>query len=95
MAEPIRLGLILQGEDAREFWENIDNPKVTKEQVEFFRDAIRAHKVHFLWYYVMSPCFSHDELKLILYTQQEDVVEHMIDTKKEKNIEIKIVEECI
>ena len=48
MAEPIRLGLILQGEDAREFWENIDNPKVTKEQVEFFRDAIRAHKVHFL-----------------------------------------------
>lgn len=46
MAEPIRLGLVLKGEDAREFWENMENPEVTKEQVEFFKDAIRIYKEH-------------------------------------------------
>jgi len=46
MAEPIRLGLVLEGDDAREFWENMENPRVTKEQVEFFKDAIRLYKKH-------------------------------------------------
>lgn len=46
MAKPIRLGLVLEGEDAREFEENMKNPKVTKEQVEFFREAIRVYNKH-------------------------------------------------
>jgi len=46
MAEPIRLGLVLEGEDAREFWEHMKNPKVTKEQVEFFREAIKVYNAH-------------------------------------------------
>jgi len=27
MAEPIRLGFVLEGEDAREFWEHVKNPE--------------------------------------------------------------------
>ena len=39
MAEPIRLGLVLEGNDAREFEERMCNPNVTKGQVAFFREA--------------------------------------------------------
>jgi hypothetical protein len=47
MAEPIRLGtLIHDPEDVREFEERMRNPKVTKEQVEFIREAIRVYKTH-------------------------------------------------
>ena len=46
MAEPIRLGLVLEGKDAREFEESMRKPKVTKEQVEFIREAIRVYKTH-------------------------------------------------
>ena len=46
MAEPIRLGLVLKGDDAREFEERMRNPKVTKEQVEFVKEAIRVYKAH-------------------------------------------------
>ncbi len=46
MAEPIRLGLVLEGEDAREFEERMRNPKVSKEQVAFFREAIREYNRH-------------------------------------------------
>jgi len=43
MAEPIRLGLVLEGEDAREFDERMRNPKVTEEQVAFFKEATRVY----------------------------------------------------
>ena len=47
MAEPIRLGLLIEDpEDVREFEDNMRNPKVTKEQVEFVREAIRVYKAH-------------------------------------------------
>ena len=46
MAKPIRLGLVLEGEDAREFEENMRNPKVTEEQLAFFREAIRVYEAH-------------------------------------------------
>jgi hypothetical protein len=46
MPEPIRLGLVLEGEDAREFHERMRNPKVTEEQVAFFREAIRVYNTH-------------------------------------------------
>ena len=45
MAEPIRLGLVLKGDDAREFEERMKNPKVSKEQVEFFREAIKVYNM--------------------------------------------------
>lgn len=44
MAEPIRLGLILEGDDAREFEEHLRNPQVTEEQVAFFREAKKVYK---------------------------------------------------
>ena len=44
--EPIRLGLILEGEDAREFEERMKHPKVTKEQIEFIKEAIEIYRTH-------------------------------------------------
>lgn len=46
MAEPIRLGLVLKGDDARKFEERMKNPNVSKEQMEFFREAIKVYKMH-------------------------------------------------
>jgi hypothetical protein len=47
MARPIELGLILEGEDAEEFLEDLRNhKKPTKEQMEMFREAIRIYKEH-------------------------------------------------
>ena len=45
-AEPIRLGLVLEGEAVREFEERMKNPKVTKEQIEFIKEAIKVYKSH-------------------------------------------------
>ena len=36
--------MILVGEDAKEFLENDKNPKVTKEQIEMFKDAKRMYR---------------------------------------------------
>lgn len=38
MAKPIELGLVLEGEDAKEFWENEKKP-ATKQQIELFKHA--------------------------------------------------------
>jgi uncharacterized protein (DUF1778 family) len=46
MAHPIELGLILEGEDAKEFLEDLKNPKATKEQIEMFKEAIELYKEH-------------------------------------------------
>ena len=47
MAQPIRLGLVIDDpEDVRVFNENMKNPKVTKEQVEFFKRAIEVYESH-------------------------------------------------
>jgi hypothetical protein len=46
MAKPIELGLILEGEDAEEFMRNEKNPKVSKEQIEMFKKAMRLYKTH-------------------------------------------------
>lgn len=47
MAKPIELGTILEGEDAKRFWEDRKNPKVTKEQVEMFKEARRIYECNF------------------------------------------------
>lgn len=41
MAEPIRLGMFLEGEDACVLDESMKHPKTTKEQHAFFREAIK------------------------------------------------------
>ena len=41
------LGLILEGEDAKRFWEDQKNPIVTKEQIEMFKEAKRIVKNNF------------------------------------------------
>jgi hypothetical protein len=47
MAHPIEIGLVLEGEDALEFIEDLRNPKKpTKEQMEMFREAVKIYKEH-------------------------------------------------
>ncbi len=43
MAKPIELGLVLEGEDAKEFFRNERNPVVSKKLVGMFK---RAKKIH-------------------------------------------------
>jgi hypothetical protein len=47
MAHPIEIGLVLEGEDALEFLEDLRNPKKpSKEQMEMFREAIQIAEAH-------------------------------------------------
>ncbi|BBL64824.1 hypothetical protein [Methanosarcina mazei] len=39
MAKPIEFGLVLEGEDVKEFMKNEKNPVVTDEMVEMFKKA--------------------------------------------------------
>ena len=43
MAKPIELGLVLEGEDAKEFFRNERNPVVSKELIGLFR---RGKKIY-------------------------------------------------
>ena len=43
MAKPIELGLVLEGEDAKEFFRNEKNPVVSKKLVGMFK---RAKKIN-------------------------------------------------
>lgn len=42
MAKPIDLGLVLDGDDAVDFWENEKKP-ATKKQIEMFREAKKIY----------------------------------------------------
>lgn len=44
MAKPIELGLVLEGEDAKEFWENEKNPVVTEEMIKLFKRAREVYE---------------------------------------------------
>lgn len=46
MACPIELGLVLEGEDAEDFLEDLRAPKVTEDQIRFFREAIKIYRDH-------------------------------------------------
>jgi len=46
MAKPTRLGIILDGADAEEFWKNEEDVTFTKEQLEFYKNARRVYKEH-------------------------------------------------
>lgn len=45
MAQPIKLGLVLEGEDAKEFWE-YEKRKPTKKEIEMFKEARRIYEDH-------------------------------------------------
>ena len=47
MAKPIEFGLILKDEDAKQFWMDKKNPKVTREQVDMFKEARQIYKCNF------------------------------------------------
>lgn len=47
MAYPIELGLVLRGEDAEEFLEDIRNPAIaSEEEVSIFKQAIELYRMH-------------------------------------------------
>jgi hypothetical protein len=46
MARPIELGLILEGEEAKEFLKNEKSTAFTSEQLAFFREAKRIYRDH-------------------------------------------------
>lgn len=47
MAIPIEhITLIEDPESVKEFEENMKNPKITKEQIEFIKEAIKLYKEH-------------------------------------------------
>ncbi len=64
MANFTELGTVLEGEDAKRFWEDRKNPKVTKEQVEMFKEARRIVKNNFK-FNAYSYCVSDNKVKKI------------------------------
>ena len=65
MAHPIELGLVLEGEDAIEFLEDLRNPKATKEQIKMFKEAIKIakeHPVEFWWDRILNDFLNNDAL---------------------------------
>ncbi|MEI6102715.1 MAG: hypothetical protein WCP70_02115 [Methanothrix sp.] len=46
MARPIELGLILEGEDAEEFIEDLLHPKVSEKKVCILKKAQEIYKAH-------------------------------------------------
>jgi hypothetical protein len=47
MAYPIDLGLVLEGEDARAFLEDIVNPpEASAEEISAFKEAIKIYSLH-------------------------------------------------
>lgn len=44
MAEPIELGLVIEGEDAKKFFENEENPNVTDGMIEMFKKAKKIYE---------------------------------------------------
>ena len=47
MAKPIELVLTLEDEDAKIFWENMENPpKISDDELNFYKDAIKLYHDH-------------------------------------------------
>jgi hypothetical protein len=47
MAYPIELGLVLEGEDAEAFLEDLRNPTAASdEEVSIFKEAIKIYRMH-------------------------------------------------
>jgi hypothetical protein len=46
MTKPTRLGIILDGADAVEFWKNEEDATFTDKQMVFYKNARRVYKEH-------------------------------------------------
>jgi hypothetical protein len=46
MAKPVRLGLVLEGEAAKEFWKNEEITAFTPRQLAMFKEAKRIYKAN-------------------------------------------------
>lgn len=46
MAKPIRLGLVLEGEAAKEFWKNEEITVFTPRQLAMFKEAKRIYRAN-------------------------------------------------
>lgn len=44
MAKPKEIGLVLEGDNAKKFYEYMDNPPITDKGRELIREAIRCYK---------------------------------------------------
>lgn len=46
MAKPVRLGLVLEGEAAKEFWKNEEITAFTPGQLAMFKEAKRIYRAN-------------------------------------------------
>ncbi len=46
MAKPIRLGLVLEGEAAKEFWKNEKAIEFTPKQLALFKEAKKIYRTN-------------------------------------------------
>lgn len=46
MAKPVRLGLVLEGEAAKEFWKNEEITAFTSRQLAMFKEAKRIYRAN-------------------------------------------------
>jgi hypothetical protein len=46
MAKPVRLGLVLEGEAAKEFWKNEEITAFTPRQLAMFKEAKRIYRAN-------------------------------------------------
>ena len=46
MARPVRLGLVLVGEAAKEFWKNEETTAFTPRQLAMFKEAKRIYRAN-------------------------------------------------
>jgi hypothetical protein len=46
MAKPVRLGLVLEGEAAKEFWKNEEITAFTPKQLAMFREAKQIYRAN-------------------------------------------------
>ena len=46
MAKPVRLGLVLEGEAAKEFWKNEETTAFTPGQLAMFKEAKRIYRAN-------------------------------------------------
>ena len=70
MANFTGLGLVLEGEDAKRFWEDQKNTTVTKEQIEMFKEARRIVKNNFK-FNTYSCCVSDNKIIKIRRDEQD------------------------
>ncbi len=65
------VGLVLEGEDAKRFWEDRKNPTVFKEQIEMFKEAKRIQLQYFKEELIMETKDIHESCWICRRTKKE------------------------